>query len=793
MPAVSQASLEQAFRAIGEQLRIPNITDTKSDVKELVRKKLCDESLGQWLMIIDNADDLDVLHSPLGEGSGASRLIDYLPYSRKGSVIFTTRTRQVAVQVAGNNVIELDKLNEREAKELLRTRLFEQNQHQVENAAIVEEFLRILAFFALAIVQAVAFINQNDSSLSKYVRLYKASEKAATQLLSKKFEDEGRYRGTENSIATTWYISFEQIRKHDKLAAEYLSFMACTANTDIPATMLPEPDSELDQTEALGILKAYGFITKRQPQSDEQHEHEVQEDQPEAFDIHPLVHLATRTWLKDQNEWHSLVGQTVNRMQELVPFGDIKTRTIWTPYLPHARHVCDLAKLDHVKFWADLIDRISRCHSILGQYRIAEQELRELLAYEESALGEKHPNTLGSLNCIGETLREQKKYREAEQMHRGTLALREEVLGKEHPDTLASMNNLAVTLEKQGKSVEAEQMHRKELAVRERVSGKEHPHTLISIHNLAAVLNSQGKSAEAEQMYRETAEPREKVLGKEHPGTLSSMSILADTLSDQRKYQEAEEMHRKTLGLRENVLGKEHPDTLTSMNNLAEALSNQRRYQEAEKMHRRALALRENVLGEGHTDTLWSVRELALVLKRQYRYDDALVLYERAREGFQKNLGANHPNTRACAEECAFVQSMINDRPSGYDDYSLSDEAYKSHGEHFGSEDEDSGTRSSTEHGTVAQEEKGEAAEEGGERPGPTILLVLEESGKGPESVPHSDQVETPVHVETDTPVQKENVGRKDGRKKPPPIRKKPSLLKGVPLRSMGSGDGDEV
>ncbi|KAF3048799.1 hypothetical protein E8E11_000901 [Didymella keratinophila] len=294
IPAISQSSFQQAFRQIGEQLRIPNITDSKSDAKQLVKAKLSDESVGPWLLVVDNADDLDILYRSLDEGGSGNRLIDYLPHNRNGSIIFTTRTKQVAVDLAETNVVELGKLDEQEAKHLLKTRLLPPARPQLESEAVVGELLDTLAFFALAIVQAVAFINKTDSSLADYVRLYKANEQAAVQLLSKEFEDQGRYRETKNPIATTWYITFEQIRKHDKFAVDYLSFMACTNNTNIPASMLPESDSEMNHMEALGILKAYGFITRRQSQPGEEDEHEAHEDQTEAFDMHPLVHLATR-------------------------------------------------------------------------------------------------------------------------------------------------------------------------------------------------------------------------------------------------------------------------------------------------------------------------------------------------------------------------------------------------------------------------------------------------------------------------------------------------------------------
>ena len=523
MPAVSQATFEQAYREIGSLLRIPNITDTSSDVKKLVKAKLSDECSGSWLMVIDNADDINILFDSLNDGGGPNRLIDYLPYSRKGNIIFTTRTKKAALRLAENNILQLDKLSKEEAREVLRTRLLPEYQHQVQDVATVGEFLHMLAFFALAIVQAVAFLNSNGGGLSNYIELYRASEQNATELLNEEFEDKGRYRETENPIATTWYISFDQIRKHDTLAADLLSFMACMANNDIPASMLPASNLSIAQTKAIGTLEAYAFI-QRQSQEDASAGHQVQQRQTNIFDIHPLVHLATRSWLKKLNQWDVWTEKAVTRMIELVPFGDYATREIWTPYLPHAIHVSSVLTVNDANPKADLVARVGYCQQMLGQYRAMEKTLRELLKYEEATLGLKNIDTLRSLNLIGEALREQGRYTEAEQIHRQTLGLREEVLGKEHPDTLSSMNNLASALEDQGKYKEAEQMHRKGLALRETVSGEGHPDTLTSMNNLAIALEKQGKYIESEQMHRKELALRETVSGEGHPDTLTSMN-----------------------------------------------------------------------------------------------------------------------------------------------------------------------------------------------------------------------------------------------------------------------------
>src|SRR4051812_40001624 len=65
VPAVSQESFEQAYREIGNLLRIPGVADSKANIKQLVKAKLSDEGFGHWLMIVDNADDVSILLNPL--------------------------------------------------------------------------------------------------------------------------------------------------------------------------------------------------------------------------------------------------------------------------------------------------------------------------------------------------------------------------------------------------------------------------------------------------------------------------------------------------------------------------------------------------------------------------------------------------------------------------------------------------------------------------------------------------------------------------------------------------------
>lgn len=61
----------------------------------------------KWLLIVDNADDWETL---FGRGNKGG-MDDYLPQSGGGRILFTTRFRKVATNVAKNNIVDLSKMS----------------------------------------------------------------------------------------------------------------------------------------------------------------------------------------------------------------------------------------------------------------------------------------------------------------------------------------------------------------------------------------------------------------------------------------------------------------------------------------------------------------------------------------------------------------------------------------------------------------------------------------------------------------------------------------------------------
>jgi hypothetical protein len=169
MPALSMESMELACGEIARICKIPQATDGDEDVKELVREYLSSDATGKWLLIVDNADDINLV---FGGEQQAQGIIDYLPQSKNGVIMFTTRYQEVATQIADNDVIEVEQMNGDEAVSFLEKSLASNSvaRKQVsDNRANATELLGALAYLPLAIAQAAAYLSSEQKPI--YCRL----------------------------------------------------------------------------------------------------------------------------------------------------------------------------------------------------------------------------------------------------------------------------------------------------------------------------------------------------------------------------------------------------------------------------------------------------------------------------------------------------------------------------------------------------------------------------------------------------------------------------------------------
>lgn len=304
-------SLHQAYLDIGKNLKIPGVESEDADIN-LVTQYLSQETTGKWLMIFDNADDIDTWFS---RGGDSHPLVDYVPRSSQGRAVLTTRDEKVAIKFSKKDNLRLKPLDESTSIQMFQKLLI--REEMVEDHQVTTQLLEQLCFLPLAIVQAAAYLNENHEwiSISDYLNLLSETEGSLIELLTEDFEDDRRYPGQKNPVATTWLVSFQHIQQRRPLAVEYLSFISCVDPQAIPISLLPPVASKKEHLEALSTLTAYSFVT-RQPN--------------ETLDIHRLVHEATRNWLKMNKYYVEWVAKTRDRVAAVFPSSpEHENRQIW--------------------------------------------------------------------------------------------------------------------------------------------------------------------------------------------------------------------------------------------------------------------------------------------------------------------------------------------------------------------------------------------------------------------------------------------------------------------------------
>lgn len=569
IPMGSIDAMNQAYLEVGKRLQIRGLDHRKEDAERLVLQYLDLQSSEKWLLVFDNSDEIDLWTMRVGEECSNYRM-DLLPKNTNGSILFTTRDRKAAVKLASQNVTLIQEMDRSIAEDLLRRSLIQKDT--LSDDHVTARFLEMLTHLPLAIVQAVAYINENAIGLYDYMALLEGTEQNVIDMLSEDFEDESRYGDAKNPVATTWVISFVQIRQRNPLAAELLSFMACIESKDIPLSILPQSSSSKESIEAIGTLNAYSFITRHKTN--------------DMLDLHRLVHLATRNWLHMEAQLKNQELIVLRHLEEVFPSDDYKNRTLWRSYLSHAKRILDSPLHDASNSEKQkLLRQFGDCVYEDGRYHDAVYAYQQVLDARKKDLGEKHPRTLTVMHNLARSFAQQGYFKEAEELHSAELELSKVVLGDEHTDTLCSTDSLAMCYWGQDRLKEAEDLELSTLKTRKKVLGNKHKDTLSSIGNLARIYADQGRLEKAEDLELSTLEIIRTVLGADHPNTLTNMQNLASTWRSQGKNAKAIAMMKECVQRRQSALGPDHPQTIDSEEYLAE-------WQDEETRNMRVSALR---------------------------------------------------------------------------------------------------------------------------------------------------------------------------------------------------------
>ncbi len=579
LSAATLESLLSDLSRLAELLEVPerdpyNQQKTVSAVKNYLSQQR------DWLLIFDNADDIEMVR-------------EYLPRGNKtnGHIILTTRAQALGMVA---HAVQVEEMDTEEGMYLLLKRgsLLKTDQilAQVSAAdrAIAESIVEVLGGLPLALDQAAAYIEETGCGLSDYLKLYRSRHQ---DLLKRR----GRFvTDHPETVATTWSLAFQKVEEENKAAAELLRLCAFLAPDAIPEEIISEGAPEFGKilapvaadplllNNALEVLRKYSLLKRN--------------SEKKTLSIHRLVQQVLKDGMngKVQRQWAERAVRAVN---QVFPYGwDVANWPQCRRLLAQAQMCEELIKQYKLVF-AGAARLLLYCGLYLRQYALyglATPFFLDALSVSKKLNDTEYPATYNVQHELAGLYQDQGKYEEAEELYAQALEAKERILGLEDLDTVATQHQLAGLYRDRGKYEKAEELSRVALEAKERMLGLEDLDTVATQHQLAGLYRDQGKYEEAEKLYTQVLDRKERVLGVEHPSTAATQHNLAGLYQDQGKYEEAEKLYTQALETRERMLGLEHPNTIISIKSYTSFLRTMNRNVEAEALETRVKPLRGN-------------------------------------------------------------------------------------------------------------------------------------------------------------------------------------------------------
>lgn len=581
-----------------------------------------------WFLILDNADDIEMVY-------------DFIPTRGEGHVLLTTRSQATG---PGMKSFELVKMGREEgALLLLRRAKIIAGDAQLEVASAseragAEAICAMLDGLPLALDQAAAYIEENQSGLEGYQRLYQTYR---TSLLQRR----GIFsrRDYPQSVAATWSLSFAQLEQADDAApADLLRLCAFLYPDAIPEAMIVAGADDqsaglqcfaepLLLDDAIGTLRRYSLLRRNA--------------ETKMLTIHRLVQTVLKDAM-DKEAHRAWAERSVRVVSRAFPEVEFATWSTCREYLPHALAGAELIEQWDMQFpeAAQLLERAGSYLLDLAQYAQVEILYRRAVSIREQIQGQDHLDTARALHLLALLYAAQSNYEQAEPLFQRALALYERLAGPSDPEVAKIVTSLAELYDDQGKYELSRTLYLRAVAIYEALPNPNVVDMSECLTNLALHYFELAEYEQAEPLYMRALAMQENVLGSTHPGVSHTLHNLASLYNTVGKYDQAEPLYKRALAIREQALGPIHPRVAATLNNLGVLCERQKRYAEAEAFYLNALTIREQALGPTHKDVANSLHNVARYYYRMGKYDQAESLFLRSLAIHEQSFGPRHPN-----------------------------------------------------------------------------------------------------------------------------------------------------
>ncbi len=596
----TRESLVSGYITIAKLLNLPE-QDAEVQQVTIDAVKAWLQSESGWLLILDSADDLALVH-------------EFVPSVLGGHLLLTTRAQSMGQLT---NCIEVETMDLDASVEFLlhRASLLAPDVPLTDipsaDKAVAREICEALGGLPLALDQAGAYLKETPCSLASYHQRYQQQAKLL------------EHRGMQTTdypmpIAVTCSLSFQTIEQKNPAAADLLRFCAFVHPDTIPEELIiegamhlggPLQPVKIDPSllnEMIKLLRAYAFLDQNTGQK--------------TYTLHRMLQTVVRDTMNEQTR-HLWIERTAQAVNEVFPRVSFTTWSQCERYLSHALVCAELAEQSQIREPAtSRLLHHAGCYLIeRARFKEASPLLQQALAINEHHLSQKPTHET-------QPFQTQDKSPEAQPLGERAFEIQGQPLSAKYLNVAASLNNLAWFYDNQGRYEQAEPLYKRALGIREQQLGANHPDTAHSLHGLAALAQHQWKYRQAEALYQRVLSIYEQHLEPEHPFTAQSLNNLASLYHEQGRYTEAQSLFQRALSIREQTLGPEHLDTAQSAWWLAVTYWRQRQLDKAEPLYQRAFTVYKQILGSEHPRTQNLRKHYILLLKTMGRNAEASTL-----------------------------------------------------------------------------------------------------------------------------------------------------------------------
>jgi tetratricopeptide (TPR) repeat protein len=648
---LGQQLLEQFGVSVPEE---GGVTEVCQQVLQTLSEGLPDK---RWLLVYDNAEDVEQLSSLLPAGGG--------------HVLITSQNEQWQDMATS---LEMDKFLPEESVSHLRRRL-----HDITDAD-AGRIARVLQNIPLAVAAAGALLAVTGMSVDEYLERLERQKTptypAGHPLYAYPLE-----------VAKAWNLSLDELETRSAAAARLLgicSVMAPEISQDlINSKAMAETVRPLDPT-----ISEPAMIARLTWQIDQLALIKV-DNNNRRIQVHRVVQAVVSDRMSDEQT--AAARRVVHQMVvDAQPEGDVDDPQTWRRYRaiwPHlspsgAMWSADTAvrqllieRVRYLRQRDDLARGKRRAEEIQRAWRSMLSGIPdpELPGSERMVRGKPEPETAEALRRqllrlqfnLANIMRDLAQFVEARKVDEEVLDGQLELLGPDHVHTLQTRSSLAGDMRALGDYQTALDLDEETYQSSRKVFGDEFRGTLNSAHNLALSYLLTGRFRQALAQDRQTLERRASVLGPTNPRTLNSGAAVARDLLEAGRYGEAVSRMETVWGQCVETLGDNDRTTLNARLLLGVALRCAGRPDAAADHIEWARLGLTRGFGRDSTDALAARLSQALNLLAIERYGEAREAADRVLVVYEERLGDSHPHSLICRLDIATAQCLDDDFVSG--------------------------------------------------------------------------------------------------------------------------------